>query len=121
MGDDNKVSLKAIDIAYKKLLNAKEGMPFKELWISVNDELGFDGKIASRKKSQFYTDLTLDGRFIMLENNVWNLKSRCKYQQVEVKEDEFDEDEDYEDEDEDEFDDEDEDDEEEDKDEEDEY
>lgn len=99
------MSLKAIDIAYNKLLNAKEGMSFKELWISVSDELGYDGKIASRKKSQFYTDLTLDGRFIMLENNVWNLKSRCKYQQVEVKEDEFD-DEDYDDEDEDEFDDE---------------
>ena len=100
------MSLKAIDIAYNKLLNAKEGMSFKELWISVNDELGYDGKIASRKKSQFYTDLTLDGRFIMLENNVWNLKSRYKYQQVEVKEDEYEEIEDYDDEDEDEFDDE---------------
>jgi DNA-directed RNA polymerase subunit delta len=100
------VSLKAIDIAYNKLLNAKEGMSFKELWVSVNDELGYDGKIASRKKSQFYTDLTLDGRFIMLENNIWNLKTRCKYQQVEVKEDEYEEIEDYDDEDEDEFDDE---------------
>ncbi|MGI6510561.1 MAG: DNA-directed RNA polymerase subunit delta [Erysipelotrichaceae bacterium] len=100
------MSLKAIDIAYNKLLNAKEGMSFKELWVSVNDELGYDGKIASRKKSQFYTDLTLDGRFIMLENNIWNLKTRCKYQQVEVKEDEYEEIEDYDDEDEDEFDDE---------------
>lgn len=100
------MSLKVIDIAYNKLLNAKEGMSFKELWISVNDELGYDGKIASRKKSQFYTDLTLDGRFIMLENNIWNLKTRCKYQQVEVKEDEYEEIEDYDDEDEDEFDDE---------------
>ena len=100
------MSLKAIDIAYNKLLNAKEGMSFKELWSSINNELGYDEKIASKKKSQFYTDLTLDGRFIMLENNVWNLKSRCKYQEVEIKEDEYEESDDFDEEDIDEFDDE---------------
>ncbi|NMA16061.1 MAG: DNA-directed RNA polymerase subunit delta [Erysipelotrichia bacterium] len=107
------MSLKAIDIAYNKLLNEKEGMSFKELWSSINNELGYDEKIASRKKSQFYTDLTLDGRFVMLENNVWNLKSRCKYQQIEIDEDEFEENDDFDEENEDEFDDEDEEDEEE--------
>ncbi len=116
------MSLKAIDIAYNKLLSAKEGLSFKELWTSISDELGYEGKISSRKKSQFYTDLTLDGRFVMLENNVWNLKSRCKYQQVEIDEDEDDDyDEDYEDEDDEEFDDDDEDEDEEDEDSEDEY
>ncbi|MGI6607770.1 MAG: DNA-directed RNA polymerase subunit delta [Erysipelotrichaceae bacterium] len=106
------MSLKAIDMAYNLLLNAKEGMSFKELWTSISNELNFDEKIASRKKSQFYTNLTLDGRFVMLENNVWNLKSRCKYQQVEVKEEEYEENENY-DENEEEDDEEDEDDEEE--------
>jgi len=107
------VSLKAIDIAYNILLNAKEGMSFKELWSSINNELGYDEKIASRKKSQFYTNLTLDGRFVMLENNVWNLKSRCKYQEIEIKDEEYEESEDYDYEGEDEFDDEEEEDEEE--------
>ncbi|MDI9540741.1 MAG: DNA-directed RNA polymerase subunit delta [Bacillota bacterium] len=99
------MSLKAVDMAYNLLLNTKEGMSFKELWTNINNKFGYDEKIASRKKSQFYTNLTLDGRFVMLENNVWNLKSRCRYQEIEVKDDdEYEESEDYDEEDEEEFD-----------------
>ena len=54
----------AVDVAYNLLLNCKEGMAFKDLWQKVVNEMGYDEKIASRKISQFYTNLSLDGRFI---------------------------------------------------------
>ena len=77
----------AVDVAYNLLLNCKEGMAFKDLWQKVVNEMGYDEKIASRKISQFYTNLSLDGRFINLENNYWNLKMHCKYDEVAIKED----------------------------------
>ena len=79
----------AVDVAYNLLLNCKEGMAFKDLWQKVVNEMGYDEKIASRKISQFYTNLSLDGRFINLENNYWNLKMHCKYDEVAIKEDEL--------------------------------
>ncbi len=83
------MSLRAIDVAYDTLLEEKAGLSFKALWAHVREVLGYDDKMALRKQSQFYTDLSLDGRFIGLEGNVWNLKIHCKYDDVAVKEEEY--------------------------------
>lgn len=88
----------AVDVAYNILLEQKEGMPFKDLWQKVVAIMGYDEKMASRKMSQFYTNLSLDGRFINLENNYWNLKIHCKYDEVAVKEEELQEPDDMDDE-----------------------
>ncbi len=83
------MSVRAIDVAYNLLLDHKEGMPFKELWAEVKSEMGYDDKMASKKISQFYTNLSLDGRFVNLESNFWNLKTYCKYDEVAVSEEEL--------------------------------
>ncbi len=83
------MSVRAIDVAYNLLLDHKEGMPFKELWAEVKNEMGYDDKMASKKISQFYTNLSLDGRFVNLESNFWNLKTYCKYDEVAVSEEEL--------------------------------
>ena len=92
------MSLRATDIAFEFLKNNKDAIPFKDLWEGVKTELGYDEVMAKRKKSQFYTDLSLDGRFVSLENNTWNLKTHCKYDDVAVKEEEYEDDADDEDE-----------------------
>ena len=85
------MSIRAIDVAYNCLLNQKDGMTFKDLWAVVRDQLGYSETIANKKVSQFYTNLSLDGRFASLENNIWNLKSHCKYNDVAVREEDFEE------------------------------
>lgn len=95
------MSLRAIDVAYNTLLEEKNGLSFKVLWSTVRNELGYDDKMALKKQSQFYTDLSLDGRFIGLEGNIWNLKIHCKYDDVAVKEEEYEDVEDPEEEEED--------------------
>ena len=85
------MSIRAIDVAYNCLLNQKDGMTFKDLWSIVRDQLGYSETIANKKVSQFYTNLSLDGRFASLENNVWNLKAHCKYNDVAVREEDFEE------------------------------
>ena len=85
------MSIRAIDVAYNCLLNQKDGMSFKDLWAIVRDQLGYSETIANKKVSQFYTNLSLDGRFASLENNVWNLKAHCKYNDVAVREEDFEE------------------------------
>jgi len=80
------MSVRAIDIAYNCLENNKNGLPFKDLWNEIVKKLGYDEVLATKKISQFYTNLTLDGRFVTLGDNVWNLKSQCKYDDIAVKE-----------------------------------
>ncbi|MDO4378681.1 MAG: DNA-directed RNA polymerase subunit delta [Erysipelotrichia bacterium] len=97
------MSVRAIDVAYNLLLDCKEGMPFKDLWEKVKTEMGYDEKMASKKISQFYTNLSLDGRFVNLDNNFWNLKSHCKYDEVAVTEEDLQEIDDSDDENDDEY------------------
>lgn len=58
---------------------------FGELLTQVGAELGMESeeqllKIASR----FYTDLTLDGRFVIKENNTWSLREHEKFADVHI-------------------------------------
>ena len=76
------MSIRAVDVAYDCLQANKEGMSFKELWSNVKSQLGYGELAASRKISQFYTNLTLDGRFVELEDHTWNLKANCRYDKL---------------------------------------
>lgn len=60
-------------------------VPFANLLQEVGAEVGIDDeeeliKIASR----FYTDLTLDGRFVIKENNTWVLRENEKFENVHI-------------------------------------
>lgn len=71
-----------IDIAYRILSEKKEPVSFKELWKEVTFELGLDAAKAAKKISLFYSDLSLDGRFVALKDNCWELKKRMKFEDV---------------------------------------
>ena len=68
-----------IQIARDVLENNHEQMPFLDLWKAVSTEMGFTEAQFESNIAQFYTDLSLDGHFVNLEGNVWDLKTRHTY------------------------------------------
>ena len=65
-----------IDTAFE-IIEEKGKISFTELLVQVGEKLGIANEEELLKRAgSFYTDLTLDGRLIILPNNVWDLKSR---------------------------------------------
>lgn len=73
-----------LDYAYDFLSRNKGQANFKELWAYVCKEAGLDEETAARKVSSFYTNLMLDGRFVTLGENIWDLRSRHTFDKVHI-------------------------------------
>ena len=77
------------DIAYRLLSKKKKEKGFYELWEDVKNELA---KVREPEElenidddiSFFYTNLTLDGRFVNVGDNKWNLRERVKFDKVDI-------------------------------------
>ena len=63
------------DLAYEIIAENNKAVSFATLW---NDVLKMSGD-SDGNISQFYTDLTLDGRFVSLIGNTWDLKEKHKF------------------------------------------
>ncbi|MBQ6367432.1 MAG: DNA-directed RNA polymerase subunit delta [Erysipelotrichaceae bacterium] len=63
------------DLAYEIIAENNKVMSFADLWKDVLDM----SEETSGDISQFYTDLTLDGRFVSLKGNTWDLKEKHKF------------------------------------------
>lgn len=81
------------DVAYSILSEAGSELPFSEIWNKVAEILEIPGDKRSRKKASFYSELMLDSRFASLKGNVWDLRSRRKFEEVHAVTDVDDEDE----------------------------
>ena len=68
-----------IEVAYQVLTNNNGSMPFVDLWKDVSQEMGFNQTQFEDNIAQFYTDLSLDGRFLNMSQNTWDLRSRHTY------------------------------------------
>ena len=68
-----------IEVAYQVLTNNNGAMPFVDLWKDVSQEMGFNQTQFEDNIAQFYTDLSLDGRFLNMSQNTWDLRSRHTY------------------------------------------
>lgn len=64
-----------VDVAFDLMSKKKRAMPFIKLWTGVSEATG----ASSDDVAQFYTDLTLDSRFVSLEGNKWDLRSRRSF------------------------------------------
>ncbi len=73
----NKKSM--IDVAYEVIEEEYRAFSFKELYDKVTTILEFDDETKTRNIGIFYTQLTVDGRFLCLTNNTWDLKDRHSY------------------------------------------
>lgn len=86
---DNKISY--LDQAYEILLaryaSQKDKftpMPFSELLDSVSQKVKSTEEEKKENASRFYTALTVDGRFVIKENNTWVLKEKELYENVHI-------------------------------------
>lgn len=58
------------DVAYDLMKNNSSAMTFKSIWEGVSSLTG----ASTNDISQFYTDLSLDSRFVSLKSNMWDLR-----------------------------------------------
>lgn len=73
-----------LDVAYELILRSDDPVEFKDIWAEIVKVQGLDEEIANRTIGQFYTNLSLDGRFVTLGENVWDLRVRHKYEKVHI-------------------------------------
>ena len=67
------------NVAYDVLKEVNEKVAFNALWEAVCNRLGIEGENKINLISNFYTQLTLDGRFMFLDENYWDLRANHTY------------------------------------------
>ena len=78
------MSKSLIEHAYEFVSKHKESVNFKEIWEYVKKEAGLSEEQASAKVGQFFTNMMLDGRFITLGENEWDLRERHVFDKVHI-------------------------------------
>ena len=73
-----------IDLAYKILSESNEPISFKELWDKIKAELEIGPDEEQARIGHFYTDLSLDGRFVQDGDYTWNLRSRTLFDNTRI-------------------------------------
>lgn len=73
-----------VEVGYE-LLEKKQGpQKFNKFWKEVSQVLGLEESEAYEYVSDFYTNLTLDERFVLLEDNSWDLRERQSFDKVHI-------------------------------------
>lgn len=65
-----------VDLAKEALDASSEPMTFLDIWQYVGTKMGYNDTQKTDNIAQFYTDLTIDGRFSSLPGNTWDLRKR---------------------------------------------
>lgn len=73
-----------VDVAYDILSGHDKPIKFKDLYDEVAAEAGLLDDRKAALISNFFTNLSLDGRFVALKNNEWDLRSRQTFDKVHV-------------------------------------
>ena len=73
------MSKSMVETAFQVLQKHEGSIPFVQLWTEVSKEMGFTPSQAEDNIAQLYTDLSMDGRFLNMSGNTWDLRSRHTY------------------------------------------
>ena len=73
-----------VEVGYELLTKKQGPQKFVKFWEEVSQVLGLDADEADLYISNFYTNLTLDERFVLLEDNTWDLRSRQSFDKVHI-------------------------------------
>ena len=73
-----------LDVAYELIVRAEGPVDFKTIWEEVVSVQELDPLSARKSIGQFYTNLSLDGRFVTLGENVWDLRERHTFDKVHI-------------------------------------
>lgn len=69
-----------LDYAFEYIQKQDHPVSFKEIWNYVVTEANLSPSEVANKIGQFYTNLTLDGRFVNLNgSNNWYLKEKVEF------------------------------------------
>ena len=78
------MSKSLIEHAYDFVSKHKDSVNFKDIWEYVVKEAGLSEEVANKKVGQFFTNMMLDGRFITLGENEWDLRERHVFDKVHI-------------------------------------
>lgn len=73
-----------LDHAYDFVSKSKQPVTFQEIWEYVTKQAGLDEETAAKRVSSFYTNILLDGRFVNLGDNTWDLRVRQTFDKVHI-------------------------------------
>ncbi len=73
-----------IDVAFDLVSKKKKPATFLKIWEEVSQMVGLTPEQEEDNIAQFYTDLSLDERFVHVGDNKWDLRSRHTYNEVVV-------------------------------------
>lgn len=73
-----------IEEAYEILESNKGSLTFKELADKVAEALEMSEEEKKARLGALYTSLSLDGRFVTLTDNTWDLRTRHTYAKVHI-------------------------------------
>ena len=78
------MSKSLIEYAYELITGSKGSVNFKEIWNYVKEQSGMSEEEANKKAGQFFTNMMLDGRFVTLGENEWDLRERHTFDKVHI-------------------------------------
>ena len=73
-----------LDYAYDYVSGQSQQSKFEDIWAYCVEQAGLSTEEADNKVSRFYTNLMLDGRFVTLGENEWDLRIRHKFEKVHI-------------------------------------
>ena len=73
-----------LDYAFDYVSGQSQQSKFEDIWAYCVKEAGLSKEEADAKVSRFYTNLMLDGRFVTLGENEWDLRIRHKFEKVHI-------------------------------------
>jgi DNA-directed RNA polymerase subunit delta len=73
-----------LDVAYELLKKNGKPMSFFDMMKAVAAGEGISEDEMKSKMSQFYTNLSIDGRFVVLADNFWDLRERVPFEKVHI-------------------------------------
>ncbi|MFA6667330.1 MAG: DNA-directed RNA polymerase subunit delta [Bacilli bacterium] len=73
-----------VDVAYSVLKDGNVTMNFVDLYNEVLKRIEVSVEDGKKLVANFYTNLSLDGRFVDLKNNEWGLRERETYDKVHI-------------------------------------
>ena len=73
-----------VEVGYELLVKKQGPQKFNKFWGEVSEVLGLEVSEADAYVSDFYTNLSLDERFVILEDNTWDLRDRQSFDKVHI-------------------------------------
>ena len=78
------MSKSLIELAYELVSQSESSVNFAKIRQYVKEQSGMSEEEAAKKAGQFFTNMMLDGRFVTLGENEWDLRSRHTFDKVHI-------------------------------------